>query len=313
MRVLITGITGFAGGHLAELASKKKGVQVYGLRRPGSAKKAPGKARLVACDLRDAQSLARAMRTVRPDRIFHLAAVASVAQSWKDPKGTFENNVHGTELLMQAVLKHAPRARVHIAGSAEVYGDTHGRPARESSPLKPLNPYAKSKVAQEETALRYFKENGISVVCTRAFNHLGPRQSAGFVSSDFARQVALAEAGKKEPLIQVGNLSAVRDFTDVRDVVRAYWLCLEKGEAGELYNVASGQRRRVSDLLDSYLKLSTVKIKVVRDRSLFRKVETPVLLGDPSKLRADAGWKAAIPFERTVRDVLGYWRKEVRK
>ena len=262
-------------------------------------------------DVRDAGRLSKVLKKIGPDRIFHLAALTSVESSWKRPAETLDHNVTGTRSLLESVRKHCPRARVRVAGSAEVYGFCRrARRLDETAPIRPMNPYAVSKVAQEALAQMYFLSYGLSVLRTRAFNHIGPGQSERFVTSSFARQVARAEAQKQRPVIEVGNLSAVRDFTDVRDVVRAYWLCIERGAPGEVYNVCSGVGRPVAEILRYDLKHSAVRIKVRKNKRRFRAADAPVLVGDPRKLKARTGWKPAIGFERTLGDILEYWRRK---
>ena len=296
MRVLITGAAGFAGRHLAEFASRQPGVKLFALsRRDG--------------DVRDCRQMEKVLRKARPERIFHLAGFASVSRSWEDPSAAFQNNIGGTRALMDAASRCCPKARILVTSTAEVYGSASGkRPFTEDSPLKPMNPYAVSKIAQEFAAYQYFLTHGLHVVRTRAFNHLGPGQADAYVSASFAKQVARIESRRQTPVVLVGNLGAVRDFTDVRDVVRAYWLCLEKGAAGEVYNVASGRGRRIGEMLEYYLSLSAVTIKTQKDRRRLRAADPSVLVGDAGKLRRRTGWKPVFSFEETLSDVLDEWR-----
>ncbi len=314
MRLLITGAGGFVGRHLSVLALSKKKAQVYGLVRSQAASKLVAGVKPVRGDLLSASSMASVLKKVKPERIYHLAGQASVALSWKEPASTLRVNLGGTRSLLEAVRKTGSRARILVVCSADEYGASarSGRKLTEEAPLVPLNPYGRSKVAQDLLAQEYFRTHGLPIVRTRAFNHFGPGQSDRFVVPGFAKQVALIEAGRQKPQIQVGNLEAVRDFTDVRDVVRAYWLALEKGRAGEVYNVAGGRGRRVADVLRFYLGASSVRIKVRRDRSRLRASDMPFLIGDARKLERQTGWKPRIRFETTLRDVLKDWRKKIR-
>ncbi len=309
MKALITGISGFAGGHLAEYLASKKGVRVYGLaRRPEK-----GSASVFACDIRDGAKLEKILRRIKPDRVFHLAAQASVPVSWKDPRGTFEQNLNGTLNLLEAARRACPKALIQLTGSAQEYGippKTSGR-IGESAPLNPLSPYAVSKAAQDFLMKFYGRRFGMKIVMTRAFNHIGPRQSDDFIASSFAKQIAEIEAGLRRPEILVGDLRSVRDYTDVRDMVRAYWLSLEKGRAGEVYNIASGRGRSGLEILEAYLKITDARIRVKKDPSRMRSHDLPRLVGDPSKFMRRTGWKPEINFEKSLEDILNYWRKEV--
>ena len=312
MRVLITGVTGFAGGHLAQYLSSVKKVELFGFRRARSKKEAPKNVRLLKADLLDKEAVRKALGQIKPDRVFHLAGRASAGQSWQNPGETFKNNVTGTQILLEEIVRQNSRTRVHIAGSAEVYGlCPEGTKVRENAPFHPLNPYAVSKVAQEAVSLHYFKNYRLPVVITRAFNHIGPGQSESFVSSDFAKQVAAIEAGTSKPVMNVGNLGSVRDFTDVRDMVRAYWLALERGKPGEIYNISSGRGRKVSEILQFYLRHSAVKITVRKSSELRRRMDAPFLVGHAGKFQKQTGWKPEIRFEQSLKDILHDWRKRI--
>ena len=296
MRVLITGAAGFVGRHLTEFLSQKKGVTVFGLTRRD-------------CDIRDQKKLSKILKKIKPDRLFHLAALASVRRSWDEPARTFRDNVDGTRSVMEAVKRACPKARVLVTSSAEVYGSGARARFKESSMLRPMNPYAVSKVLQELVAYRYFLEDGLRVVRTRAFNHIGPGQSDAYISASFAKQTAWIESGQQKAVIRTGNLEAVRDFTDVRDVVRAYWLCLEKGRAGEVYNVSSGRGRKVAEILRYYLGQSVVTIRAEKDPRRLRAADPAAIVGDPSKLRRITGWKPEFSFEDSLSDILDEQRK----
>jgi GDP-4-dehydro-6-deoxy-D-mannose reductase len=314
---LITGITGFAGGHLAAYLLGQGDVEIYGvaydegyglghLGRPVP---------LVIADLRDPQVVEDVLLDVEPDHIYHLAAQAYVPTSWQDPWGTFENNVRPELNMFQVMVRERLAARLLVVASNEVYGvvSPDRLPVDENTLLEPNNPYGVSKVAQDLLARQYFLSHGVDVIRARAFNHLGPRQSPQFVAANFARQIAESEAGLREPVVRVGNLEAQRDFTDVVDVVRAYALLMEKGQSGEAYNIGSGQPRSVQSLLDTLLKMSSVEIRVEQDPTRMRPADVPIIYGDITKLRADTGWEPTVPFEESLRRVLAYWREVVQR
>lgn len=318
MRVLITGITGFAGSHLAEyLLAEVPGVEVHGTKRWRSRMEnidhLQGKIELVECDLKDANAVRQALADIRPERIFHLAAQSFVPASWRAPSETLDNNIISQTNIFEAMRSLDLDARIQIAGSSEEYGLVHADevPIKESNPLRPLSPYAVSKVAQDLLAYQYFRSYGLAAVRTRGFNHTGPRRGDVFVTSNFAKQIAAIEAGLQEPVIRVGNLSAQRDFTDVRDIVRGYWLALEKGTPGEVYNLASGKAVTIRQLLDMLLALSDAQVEVEVDPERLRPSDVEILLGDYSKFRRDTGWEPQIPLTQTVEDLLDYWRQRL--
>ncbi len=313
--ILITGITGFAGSHLADLVlAEHPGVEVFGTYRWRSRREniehLEGKIRLVEADLGDATAMKRALEVSRPDAIFHLAAQSFVPTSWHSPAETFHVNVTGQIHLFEAIRALGIDPVVQIACSSEEYGLVlpNETPIREDNPLRPLSPYAVSKVSQDYLGYQYFKSYGLRAVRTRGFNHEGPRRGEVFVMSNFARQIAAIEAGAQAPVIRVGNLDSVRDFTDVRDMVRAYWLAAEKGEPGEVYNIASGRGITIRAMLDQLLALSRVSVQVETDPDRLRPSDVEVLLGDASKFRAATGWEPKIPLEKTLADTLEYWR-----
>jgi GDP-4-dehydro-6-deoxy-D-mannose reductase len=318
MKVLVTGITGFAGSHLVDYLLTIPGVEISGIMRWRSRTENiehfQDKVRLVECDLRDASSVRDAIDQLRPDRIFHLAAQSFVPTSWTAPTESLITNIIGQLNLFEAVKKLGIKPRIQLACSSEQYGMVYENelPIRETNPLRPLSPYAVSKVGQDALGYQYWMSFHIPIVRTRGFNHEGPRRGPVFVCSDFARQVADIEKGRKPPTIRVGNLDARRDFTDVRDIVRAYWLALEKAEPGEAYNVGSGKTHTIREMLDVLLSYAKVKIRTEEDPARLRPSDVPILWADPSKFRAATGWEPKIPFEQTLRDVLDYWRERVR-
>jgi GDP-4-dehydro-6-deoxy-D-mannose reductase len=316
MRVLITGITGFVGSHLAEYALAR-GAEVYGSYRWRSKTEnidhLRGRVKLVECDLRDASSVQNLVALADPDYIVHLAAQSYVQASWHTPAETINTNTISQVNLLETIRARGPRApRFLVIGSSEEYGLVHEDelPIKETNPLRPLSPYAVSKVTQDLMGYQYFKSYGLPIVRTRAFNHEGARRGDVFVTSNFARQIAEIEAGRRPPEILVGNLKAVRDYSDVRDIVHGYWLLLERGEPGEVYNLCSGRGWAIQEILDFLLGESRVKgITVRQDPDRLRPSDVPVLVGDYGKANARVGWKPEIPFEQTLRDLLAYWRK----
>ena len=316
MRVLITGITGFAGSHLADyLLAEHPAVEVYGLCRWRSRREnirhLGSRVRLTEGDLRDEASLRQVMEDARPDAIFHLAAQSFVPTSWRAPTETLTTNIAGQSNLFEAVRAAGLDPVIQIAGSSEEYGLVHPDevPIKESNPLRPLSPYAVSKVAQDMLAYQYFRSYGMKTVRTRGFNHTGPRRGDVFVSSNFARQIARIEAGQQEPVIRVGNLDAKRDFTDVRDMVRAYWLAVTKATPGEVYNLGSGRAITIRELLDMLIGMSDVEVETELDPDRLRPSDVEILLADSSKFHAATGWQPEIPLETTLRDLLDYWRR----
>jgi len=317
MRVLITGITGFAGSHLAEfLIANHPDVKVFGIVRWRSRMEniLPIRDNIELCeaDLKDMVSLQACLAHIRPDRIFHLAAQSFVPTSWKCPGETFAINATGQINLLESLLSLKQSPLVQVAGSSEEYGRVFPDeiPMKETNPLRPLSPYAVSKVAQDLLGYQYFQSYGLPVVRTRGFNHTGPRRGEVFVTSSLAKQIAAIEKGVKEPVIQVGNLDAKRDFSDVRDIVEAYWLSLEKGEPGEVYNIGSGVSRPIREVLDTLLSLSKVNVRVEVDPQRLRPSDVPILLADSSKFVARTGWKPRFSFRQTLSDLLDYWRRQ---
>jgi len=317
MKILITGITGFAGSHLAEYLLNKKDIEIFGVERWRSKTEnidhIKDKIKVYECDVRDASSVQRLIDQIRPEKIFHLAAQSFVPTSWHAPSETLSTNILGELNIFEAVRRLDINPFIQIAGSSEEYGLVAKKdiPITEDTPLKPLSPYAVSKVGQDLLAYQYYKSYKLNVVRTRAFNHTGPRRGEPFVCSNFAKQIALIENKLQEPVIYVGSLSAIRDFTDVRDVVEAYWLSLEKGKPGEVYNIASGRGYSMQEVLDILFSFTKVKIKVKQDEKRMRPSDVPVLIGDYAKFQKLTGWKPDILFKKTLEDLLNYWRDKV--
>ena len=315
MRLLITGITGFVGSHMAEFALAR-GAEVFGSSRWRSKTEnidhLRAKITLIESDLRDLSSVRALIESTNPTHVIHLAAQSFVAASWQAPAETLTTNVISQVNLLEGLrgLKMSPRFLV--VGSSEEYGlvEEHELPIKETNPLRPLSPYAVSKVTQDMMGYQYFKSYGLPIVRTRAFNHEGPRRGDVFVTSNFARQVAEIEAGLRDPIMYVGDLTPRRDFSDVRDIVRGYWTLLEQGEPGEVYNLCSGKSWAIQQVLDFLLEQSRVKgISVQTDPARLRPSDVMVLEGDASKVEKATGWKGEIPFERTLKDLLAYWRQ----
>jgi GDP-4-dehydro-6-deoxy-D-mannose reductase len=315
VKALITGVTGFAGSHLAEFLLKQ-GVEVYGTLRWRSPTinidAIKSQIHLVEADVRDGLSLEIALQEAKPEYIFHLASQSFVPMSWRAPADTMETNAIGTVHLFEAVKRLGLDTKVQVAGSSEEYGMVYPNelPITENNPLRPLSPYGVSKVAEDRLAYQYYQSFGIKTVITRAFNHTGNRRGSVFMTSDFAKQIAEIENGK-EPIIYVGNLTAQRDFSDVRDVVRAYWLALQKCRYGEVYNICSGKSWTVKEVLDILLSMSHKKVEVKQDEARMRPSDVQVLLGDCSKFKNETGWQPEIPFQKTLEDLLNYWRERV--
>lgn len=315
MKILITGITGFVGSHLAEyLLDKDPSFSIYGTYRWRSRMEnidqIKNKLNMVECDLHDSGSVRRMMEHVQPDWIFHLAAQSYVLSSWHAPADTISNNIIGQLNVLESMRELDINCRMLIAGSSEEYGlvKPDELPIKETNPLRPMSPYAVSKVGQDMLAYQYHMSYGFHLIRTRAFNHSGPRRGDVFVESNFAKQIVDIEKGRKEPVVRVGNLKAKRDFTDARDIVRAYYLAIEKGKPGDVYNICSGKAISIQSLLDILVSKAGVEIRIEVDPNRLRPSDVPILLGDYTKFNKLTGWKPEIPFEKTLEDLLDYWR-----
>ena len=306
--VLVTGAAGFAGSHLLEHLTGTADLVAWS-RSPAPDNLA-GLARWQRVDLLDRASVRAALGDARPTRIYHCAGTPHVAQSWEHSAETLRGNVLATHLLLDELRRLAIGARLLLTGSATVYAAS-ATPIDEAGPLAMSSPYAISKLAQEALVLRAPREDGLDVVVARAFNHTGSRQTPAFAAPSFARQIALIERGTIEPVIRVGNLDAARDFTDVRDVVRAYALLMARGASGEIYNVASGVQRSMRSMLDLLVTRARIHVSVEVEPSRLRPSDTPVLAGNAGKLRTVTGWAPTITFDKMLEDLLHYWRAEV--
>lgn len=315
-KALVTGVTGFAGSHLAELLLKE-GVEVYGIQRWRSKTEniehIKDQIKIEEADLLDAHSLITVIEKIKPDYIFHLAAQSFVQSSWASPTQTLEVNIIGSAHLFEAVRKTGLPITIQIACSSEEYGKVlpNEVPIKETNPLRPLSPYAVSKLAMDYLGYQYHESYGLRIIRTRGFNHTGPRRGDVFAESSFAKQIAEIEKGKREPIVHVGNLEAQRDYTDVRDMVRAYYLAVQKCDAGQEYNIASGKAWKIKTVLDLLLSMAKVKVEVVPDPSRMRPSDVEILIGDNTKFVTKTGWKIEIPFEKTMEDLLNYWRENV--
>ncbi|MBI4302655.1 MAG: GDP-mannose 4,6-dehydratase [Chloroflexi bacterium] len=312
MKALITGINGFAGGYLAEHLLAQ-GVEVNGIVRPTGTRshiQALPHLTFYRLDLMDAPSVASVIQEAQPDLIFHLAALSSVSEAWEDPGTTLTNNIMIQVNLLQAVVAAHINPKILIVGSDEEYGMVHPEemPIKENQPFRPTNPYGVSKISQDMLGYQYFCSHHLQCVRVRPFNHIGPRQRGTFVVASLAQQVAEAEAGLRPPILEVGNLEAGRDFSDVRDIVNAYYLALEQGEPGEVYNLGSGRMTTVQSILDFYLAQAHIPLAVRQDPQRLRPLDVPARVCDYSKFKALTGWKPAISLGQTLKDVLDYWR-----
>ena len=310
MRVLITGADGFAGGHLIQELRSSGGYELHGTCfRPMETPAANVTYHRV--DLRDEQAVADLIAAVEPEHVYHLAAIANVGQSYTAAWSTFENNVRAQLNVILGCLKHDLKPRLLVISSGDIYGDQLAQPASEDAAFRPTNPYSVSKVTQDMLALQYFLSSDLPILRARPFNHLGPGQSRGFVAPDFAMQIAQIEAGQQKATMHVGALTAERDFTDVRDVVHAYRLIMERGTPGAVYNVATGQTCTIGHLLDVLLSFSAADIDVQIDTARLRPGSASRSWGDSTRLRAATGWQPTIPLQQTLRDVLFDWRQRV--
>lgn len=328
-RILVTGAAGFAGSHLMEFLLRRAEadyqfgktdgrMEVIGVDRPLTRRDNIRHLEPVIgyqeLDLTDYTATRALIREVEPDRIFHLAAQSFVPASWRAPDETLRTNITAELNLFEACREAGLAPRIQIACSSEEYGLVYREetPIKEANPLRPMSPYAVSKIAQDMLGYQYFKSYGLPIVRTRAFNHTGPRRGEQFATSNFAKQVAEIEAGLRDKIL-VGNLDAERDLTDVRDMVLGYWLATEKGQPGEVYNLCSGRAVSMRQVLGTLLTLAgIIEAKVEQDPARLRPSDVPLLLGDPTKFNQATGWRAGVPIEKTLKDLLEYWRERTR-
>lgn len=310
MRAFVTGLTGFVGPHLARMLAGK-GVEVVGLglqsENAGPVQSVPKDASAVNIDIRDYAGLRQILEDTRPDQVYHLAAISDVVTSFKDPRLTYDVNVGGTLNLFEALRELNSRPRIVHVSTAHVYRSIETEAGfDEESPVRLLTPYATSKFMSEALAAQYVEAFGFQTMTVRPFNHVGPGQPTGFVCSDFARQIVAIKLGQAEPVLHVGNLAPIRDFTDVRDTVEAYWTVATQGVPGEVYNVGSHRPVAMQEIASILCNLAGVQVRIEVDPEKFRLIETLRLFGNVSKVRA-LGWKPRIELEQTLKDILEWW------
>jgi GDP-4-dehydro-6-deoxy-D-mannose reductase len=320
LKILITGINGFIGSFLAEyLLSDIEDVKVFGtvksMQNLKNIKHIIGKVHLKVCDIRDKNAVRKIVENVKPDIVFHLAAQSSPFISWKEPTLTFEVNIMGSLFLLESIRNLGLNPTIIMACSSAEYGNSANKfvPLKENVPLLPLSPYAVSKVCQDLLAYQYYKNFGMKIVRARIFGTIGPRKE-GDVCSDFAKQIVNIELGLQPPKLLVGNLEVKRDFTDVRDTVKALWLLAEKGEIGDVYNICSGQAYKIKDILVMFVKMADCKtdISIEVDPQKLRPSDENIIIGDNSKIRSKCGWSPKIRIDESLRDILDFWRKELK-
>ena len=319
MKILITGVTGFVGSHLAEfILELKQEHELFGMCRWRSPrdnlKDIYNKITLVDSDLCDLSSMVRRFKAIKPDIIFHLAAQSYVLTSFNSPVHTLWTNVIGTTNLLEAVRVSEIDPIIHICSSSEVYGQVTKEdvPIKETCPFRPASPYAVSKVGEDMVAYQYWLSYGIRTIRTRMFTHTGPRRGDVFVLSSFAKQIAAAELGLAKPIVNVGNLKSVRTFCDVRDAVRAYWILVNKCSAGEVYNIGGNRTMTVEEALELLLSFSNIKCEVKVDKNLLRPSDVTLQIPCIGKFKKATGWQPEIPIEKTFEDTLNYWRAELK-
>lgn len=316
MRILITGVAGFAGAALARRlvdAEMTSGTEIHGIlhRHDWRIRDLSSRLHLHKGDLRNATWVLDLIQKVAPTHLIHLAAWSDVGGSWEHPWSAYELNIGCQLNLLEALRRFAPACRTVIVASSEVYGRVQADdiPIDEETPFRPISPYGVSKIAQDMMGLQYWQSSGLPILRARPFNHLGPGQADDFVASSFARQIAEIEAGQKPPRLFVGNLEAVRDYSDVRDIVAAYWTIARDGEPGQVYNVGSGEGRTPGWILETLLSLSSVEIEVVPDPGRMRPSEVPISICDNQRLASLGGWRPQYDLPSSLRDVLDYWRE----
>lgn len=315
MKILVTGIAGFAGSHLAAYLTEQPDLCIHGIihRHAERIQHLHPLLTLHQADLRDGERVDEIIRLVQPDQLIHLAAWSDVGGSWRQPWVVYEANIHSQLNLLESVRHHSPACRVLVTTSNEVYGLVRAEdlPIHEAMPLRPNSPYGVSKATQDLMAQQYWFSYGMPVVRARSFNHIGPGQSDTFVASAFARQIAEIETGRRDPVLKVGNLAAERDFTDVRDMATAYWALLESGQAGEAYNVGSGQSRSIRWILDTLLSFSRAAITVEPDPDRLRPSDVLRSVCDNRKLVAATDWQPQRDLRQTLNDILNDWRTQI--
>lgn len=314
-RVLVTGASGFVGKHLVEYLLNYN-LEIWGTTRvPHINLIVNPRVHWITLQLLNSSQTRQALKQIQPDYVFHLAGQSNVRDSWSHKVITFESNLIGTIHLLESVQESYPEAMVITVGSSEEYGMVSEEqiPISEDVPPNPKSPYGVSKLAISYLVKQYVQTYGMRVIHARPFNHIGPGQDLGFVTTDFAKQIVSIELGLEENPILVGNLDAARDFTDVRDIVRAYWLLAERGSEGEIYNVCSGEGIKISTLVEELSARSKKKIDIVQDPSKIRPLDVPLYMGDNAKIMNDTGWSPKIPLSKTLDDIMEDWRYRLSK
>lgn len=316
MRILLTGVTGFAGGHLAEALLAAGHRELFGISRhanwPGHWQNLANRVHLQACDLGSSDTLTAILRQVQPEQIYHLAGYAKTGESFQAPDEAWAGNLTATRALYDAVVRWDGRPRILFVGSGLIYGNSGAAtvPPDENSPLRPDSPYASSKAAADLVSYQYTVSPGLDIVRARPFNHIGPRQSASFAIPNWSRQIVAIERGQAPAVLKTGNLSTRRDLTDVRDMIAAYMLLMERGRSGEAYNIASGQNWTMQEVLDRLLAVAGVRVEIHPDHDLVRKTDLSVVQVDVSRLRRQTGWAPRYSLEQTLSDILAFWRQQ---
>jgi GDP-4-dehydro-6-deoxy-D-mannose reductase len=314
MRILVTGVTGFAGSALAEALLSHPDVQVAGLSRgtawPVVGSDLANRVPLHKADFHDPQSVEVALREVQPQQVYHLAGYAQVGRSFHEPDVAWAGNLTVTRVLYDAITRWGGKPRILFVGSGMIYGDSVESVQTESTPLRPNSPYGASKAAADVVSYQYTRYPGLDIVRARPFNHIGPRQSAEFAVANFARQIIAIERREQVPILETGNLSPRRDLTDVRDMVAAYILLMEKGRTGEAYNIASGPLHSMESVLDRLLAISGLKVEVRQRSTLVRSTELIGVTVNTAKLRNETGWVPQYSLDDTLRDTLAFWRRQ---
>lgn len=315
MRILLTGVLGFAGSHLAEALLEQGGVELVGTSRrtqwPWELRHLAGRIELRRCDLCDGTGIEALLRETQPDQVYHLAGYSHAGQSFREPEAAWAGNLTGTRYLYEAIERWGGRPRILYVGSGLVYGDLE-EPARahdETSLLRPSSPYAASKAAADLVSYQYARSAAFDIVRVRPFNHIGPRQPAHYAVAHFAQQIAAIECGRQAPLLETGNLDCRRDLTDVRDMVEAYISLMKHGRSGEAYNAGTGQTHSMHDVLQRLLALANLKIDVRQRPGLVRATDTKAIRADASRLRREIGWQPQRTLDQTLADTLDYWRR----
>lgn len=316
MRILITGVTGFAGGHLAECLLAHGPHRLVGVARravwPASWGHLADRVELHPCDVGAGAAVDKLLRALQPEQIFHLAGYPHVGRSFKEADAAWQGNLTATRSLYDAVTRWGGRPRILFVGSGLVYGENAARAdgCRESDVLRPESPYAASKAAADLASYQYTRYPGLDIVRTRPFNHIGPHQSPQFAVSSFARQLVAIERGRQAPVLETGNLRPHRDLTDVRDVVAAYVQLMERGRGGEAYNVGCGQSYAMQTVLERLIALSGVAVEVRQKAHLFRAADPAIVRANTDKLRRRTGWAPRFSLDQTLSDLLAYWREQ---